>query len=49
MEHLYRWGVFEIMKSDLEYTVMDAQTIMFRPNLKAGSKRAIHYTVRYRW
>ncbi len=49
VEHLYRWSEFEIVKSDAEYEVTGPQTIEFRPELKPGGKRAIHYTVRYRW
>ena len=49
VEHLYRWPEYEIVKSDLEYQSVDAQTIEFRPELKAGGRRTIHYTVRYRW
>lgn len=49
VEHLYRWSEYEIVKSDAEYEVVGPQTIEFRPELKPGGKRAIHYTVRYRW
>lgn len=49
VEHLYRWPEFEIVKSDAEFQVIGPQTIEFRPELKPGGRRAIHYTVRYRW
>lgn len=49
VEHLYRWNDFEIVKSDLDYQTTGAQTIEFRPELKPGGRRSIHYTVRYRW
>jgi hypothetical protein len=49
VEHLYRWHDYEIVKSDAEYTTISPQTIEFRPDLKPGGKRSIHYTVRYRW
>lgn len=49
VEHLYRWHDYEIVKSDAEYTTIAQQTIEFRPDLKPGGRRSIHYTVRYRW
>lgn len=49
VEHLYRWSEFEIVKADAEYQSIGPQTIEFRPELKPGGRRAIHYTVRYRW
>lgn len=49
VEHLYRWHEFEIVKSDLEYQTVGPQAIEFRPELKPGGRRSIHYTVRYRW
>ncbi len=49
VEHLYRWNEYEIVKSDLEYQTIGPQTIEFRPELKPGGRRSIHYTVRYRW
>jgi len=49
VEHLYRWHDYEIVKSDAEYTTIAPQTIEFRPDLKPGGRRSIHYTVRYRW
>jgi hypothetical protein len=49
VEHLYRGTDFEIVKSDTEYVSTGPQTIEFRPDLKAGGKRVIRYTVRYRW
>ena len=49
VEHLYRWNQFEIVKADSDYTATGLQTIEFRPVIKAGGKRSIHYTVRYRW
>jgi hypothetical protein len=49
VEHLYRWREYEIVKSDTEYDTAAPQTLEFRPALKAGGKRSIHYTVRYRW
>lgn len=49
VEHLYRWSDYEIVKSDLDYQTTGAQTIEFRPELKPGGRRSIHYTVRYRW
>ena len=49
VEHLYRWPEYEIVKSDLEYQEVAPQTIEFRPELKPGGRRTIHYTVRYRW
>lgn len=49
VEHLYRWHDYEIVKADAEYTTLSPQTIEFRADLKPGGKRALHYTVRYRW
>lgn len=49
IEHLYRWSQFEIVKADTDYKVTGPQTIEFRPSLKPGTRRAVHYTVRYRW
>ena len=49
VEHLYRWPEYEIVKSDLDYQTTGPQTIEFRPELKPGGRRSIHYTVRYRW
>jgi hypothetical protein len=49
VEHLYRWHDFEIVGADAEYNKTGPQTIEFRPELKAGGRRSIHYTVRYRW
>jgi len=49
VEHLYRWPEYEIVQADLEYDETDPQTIEFRPIVKAGSSRQIHYTVRYNW
>ncbi|NCC52517.1 MAG: hypothetical protein EOM20_15045 [Spartobacteria bacterium] len=49
VEHLYRWHDFEIVRADTQYTQTGPQTIEFRPRLKAGGKRSVHYTVRYRW
>ena len=49
VEHLYRWNQFEIVKADTDYTTTGPQTIEFRPVLKPGGKRTVHYTVRYRW
>ena len=49
VEHLYRWPEYEIVKADLEYVETEKQTIEFRPVLKPGGSRTIHYTVRYSW
>lgn len=49
VEHLYRWPVYEIVKADTEYTRTAPQTIEFRPTVKAGGRRVVNYTVRYRW
>lgn len=49
VEHLYRWSEFEIVKADAEYQATGPQTIEFQPELKPGGRKAIHYTVRYRW
>jgi hypothetical protein len=49
VEHLYRWSEFEITKADAEYVKTGPQRIEFRPELKAGGRRSLHYTVRYRW
>jgi hypothetical protein len=49
VEHLYRWHEYEVVKSDLEYQSVGPQTIEFRPELKPGGRRTVHYTVRYRW
>ncbi|MBU1694308.1 MAG: hypothetical protein KKC51_10140 [Verrucomicrobia bacterium] len=49
VEHLYRGAQFDIVKSDTEYTKTGPQTIEFRPVLKPGGKRSVHYTARYRW
>lgn len=49
VEHLYRGEQFEIVKADTDYQPAGPQTIEFRPVLKPGGKRSVHYTVRYRW
>lgn len=49
VEHLYRSEDFEIVKADTEYKKTGPQVIEFSPELKAGGRRSIHYTVRYRW
>jgi hypothetical protein len=49
VEHLYRWPEYEIVRADTEYKEVAPQTIEFRPVLKPGGKRSVHYTVRYRW
>lgn len=49
VEHLYRWSEFEITKADAEYVKTGPQRIEFRPELKVGGRRSLHYTVRYRW
>ncbi len=49
VEHLYRWHDFEIVRSDAEYQQAAPQTIEFRPTLRPGGRRTIHYTVRYSW
>ncbi len=49
VEHLYRWSEFEIVKADAEYQSTGPQTIEFQADLKPGGRKAIHYTVRYRW
>jgi len=49
VEHLYRWNDYEIVRADAEYRDTAPQTIEFRPVLKPGGRRAIHYTVRYNW
>ena len=49
VEHLYRGSEFEILRADAEYKKTGPQTIEFRPDLKPGGRRSLHYTVRYRW
>lgn len=49
VEHLYRWNQYEVVKADTDYKATGPQTIEFRPVLKPGGKRTVHYTVRYRW
>jgi len=49
VEHLYRWPEYEIVRADSEFTETGPQTIEFRPLVKPGGKRSIHYTVRYSW
>lgn len=49
VEHLYRWHEFEIVRADAEYEKTADQTIEFRPTLRPGGRRTIHYTVRYSW
>ena len=49
VEHLYRWAEYEVVKADLEYNEIEKQLIEFRPVLKPGGSRSIHYTVRYSW
>ncbi len=49
VEHLYRWHEFEIVRADTEYEITGPQTIEFRPTLRPGGRRSIHYTVRYSW
>jgi hypothetical protein len=49
VEHLYRWHDFEIVRADAEHIQTGPQTIEFRPVLRPGGRRTIHYTVRYSW
>lgn len=49
VEHLYRWSEYEIVKADTDYENIGGQAIEFRPELKPGGRKAIHYTVRYSW
>lgn len=49
VEHVYRGGQFEIVKSDADYAMTGEQKLEFRPTLKPGGDKSIHYTVRYRW
>jgi hypothetical protein len=49
VEHLYRWHDFDIVRADTEYKQTGPQTVEFRPRLKAGGRRSVHYTVLYRW
>ncbi len=49
VEHLYRWHDFEIVRADAEFELVGEQTIEFRPVLRPGGRRTIHYTVRYSW
>ena len=49
VEHLYRWHEYEIVRADAEYEKTGEQTIEFRPTLRPGGRRTIHYTVRYSW
>ena len=49
VEHLYRWHEYEIVRADAEYEQTADQTIEFRPVLRPGGRRSIHYTVRYSW
>lgn len=49
VEHLYRWNRYEIVKADTEYVKTGERTIEFKPVVKSGGQRSIHYTVRYRW
>jgi len=49
VEHLYRWHQYEIVRADTEYHQTAPQVIEFRPTVKAGGRRSIRYTVRYRW
>ena len=49
VEHLYRWPDYEIVRADTEYNETGPQTIEFRPLVKPGGKRSVHYTVRYSW
>lgn len=49
VEHLYRWHEFEIVRADTEYETTGPRTIEFRPTLRPGGRRTIHYTVRYSW
>lgn len=49
VEHMMRWSVFDIVKADAEYETTSADTIAFPVLLPANGKKAIHYTVRYRW
>lgn len=49
VEHLYRWHQYEIVKADTEYVKSGDRTIEFRPLIKKGGRKSVHYTVRYRW
>jgi hypothetical protein len=37
------------VRADTEYKQTGPQTVEFRPRLKAGGRRSVHYTVLYRW
>ncbi|MBU0679535.1 MAG: hypothetical protein KJ626_15650 [Verrucomicrobia bacterium] len=49
IEHMYRWDTFEIVKADGQYELTGPNTIEFRPVLKPGGRRSLHYTVKYSW
>lgn len=49
IEHLYRGGTFSIVKTDTNFEQIGPQTIEFRPTVAPGARKALHYTVRYRW
>ena len=49
VEHLYRWPDYKVVKADMAYKELSPGIIEFRPLLKPGGRRSVHYTVRYSW
>jgi hypothetical protein len=49
VEHLFRWSNWQILKSNQDYTKLDAQTIEFRVKVAPDSEQTVNYTVRYSW
>ncbi len=48
-ERLFRWSNWEILKSSVSYTRMNAFTIEFVVEVPPGGESVVNYTVRYSW
>lgn len=48
-ERLFRWSNWEILKSSIPYTRMNAFTIEFVVEVPPGGESVVSYTVRYSW
>jgi hypothetical protein len=49
VEHLFRWSNWQILKSSLDYSKTDAQTIEFRAKIPPDGESVLNYTIRYSW
>jgi hypothetical protein len=48
-EHPWRWGEWEIVKSDAEWEKVDQSTLRFPVKVSKDGEKVITYTIRYSW